>query len=53
MLESVRQGLFLYNLAPCFYYYLIAETACEAMNLGLDRRALVDEEIGYFKDLLF
>ncbi len=51
--ESEGQGLFDFNLAACFSCSLVAETACEAMNLGLDRRALVDEEIGYFKDLLF
>ena len=50
--ESEGQGLFDFNLAACFSCSLVAETACEAMNLGLDRRVLVDEEFGYFKQLL-
>ena len=49
--ESEGQGLFDFNLAACFSCLLTAETACEAMNLGLDRRVLVDEEIGYFKNI--
>jgi hypothetical protein len=47
--ESDGQGLFDFNLAACFSCSLVSETACEAMNLGLDRRVLVDEEVGYFK----
>jgi hypothetical protein len=50
--ESEGQGLFDFNLAACFSCSLTAETSCEVMNLGLDRRVLVDEEFGYFKDLL-
>ncbi len=50
--ESEGQGLFGFNLASCFSCSLVAETACEAMNLGLDRRVLVDEEFGYFKNLI-
>jgi hypothetical protein len=50
--ESEGQGLFDFNLAACFSCSLTAETSCEVMNLGLDRRILVDEEFGYFKDLL-
>lgn len=49
--ESDGQGLFEFNLAACFSCSLVAETACEAMNLGLDRRVLVDEEFGYFKSI--
>lgn len=49
--ESEGQGLFGFNLAACFSCSLVAETACEAMNLGLDRRILVDEEFGYFKSI--
>ena len=30
---------------------VVAETACEEMNLGLDRRVLVDEDFGYFKSI--
>ncbi len=50
--ESEGQGLFDYNLAACFSCSLTAETACEAMNLGLDRRILVDDEFGYFKNII-
>ncbi len=50
--ESEGQGLFDFNLAACFSCSLVSETACEAMNLGLDRRGLVDSEAGYFKDLI-
>ncbi len=39
------------NLAACFSCCLVSETSCEKRNLGLDRRALVDGEFGYFKDL--
>jgi len=47
--ESEGQGIFDLNLASCFSCSLVSETACEEMNLGLDRRVLVDEEFGYFK----
>jgi hypothetical protein len=50
--ESEGQGLFGFNLSACFSCSLVAETACEEMNLGLDRRVLVDENFGYFKDML-
>lgn len=39
------------NLAACFSCCLVSETSCEKRNLGLDRRALVDSEFGFFKDL--
>ncbi|MFN8267918.1 MAG: DUF1998 domain-containing protein [Chitinophagales bacterium] len=45
--ESDGQGIFDLNLSACFSCSLVAETACEEMNLGLDRRVLVDEEFGY------
>jgi hypothetical protein len=51
--ESEGQGLFDLNLASCFSCTLVAETACEAMNLGLDRKIVLDSEAGYFKSLLF
>jgi hypothetical protein len=51
--ESDGQGLFGFNLASCFSCSLVSETACESMNLGLDRRILVDQDFGYFKDLIF
>ena len=50
--ESEGQGIFDLNLSACFSCSLVAETACEEMNLGLDRRVLVDEEFGYFKTLI-
>ena len=49
--ESEGQGVFDLNLSACFSCSLVAETACEEMNLGLDRRVLVDEEFGYFKSI--
>ena len=39
------------NLAACFSCCLVSETSCEKRNLGLDRRALVDPEFGFFKGL--
>lgn len=50
--QSEGQGIFDLNLSACFSCSLVAETACEEMNLGLDRRVLVDEEFGYFKDII-
>jgi hypothetical protein len=49
--ESDGQGIFDLNLSACFSCSLVAETACEEMNLGLDRYVLVDEEFGYFKSI--
>lgn len=46
--ESEGQGIFDLNLSACFSCSLVAETACEEMNLGLDRRVLVDEVFGFF-----
>ena len=40
------------NLAACFSCCLVSETSCEKRNLGLDRRALVDDEFGFFKNLI-
>ena len=39
------------NLAACFSCCLVSETSCEKRNLGLDRRALVDEQFGFFRVL--
>lgn len=50
--ESEGQGIFDLNLSACFSCSLVSETACEEMNLGLDRRVLVDEIFGFFKSLL-
>lgn len=41
------------NLAACFSCCLVSETSCEKRNLGLDRRALIDSDFGYFKDLVY
>ena len=40
------------NLAACFSCCLVSETSCERRNMGLDRRALIDPDFGFFKDLL-
>lgn len=37
------------NYAACFSCAMVSETSCEARNLGLDRRVLVDDTFGYFK----
>ena len=50
--ESEGQGIFDLNLAACFSCSLVSETACEEMNLGLDRRILIDEEMGYFAQFI-
>lgn len=39
------------NHAACFSCAMVSETSCEQRNLGLDRRALVDNEFGFFKNL--
>lgn len=41
------------NFAACFSCCLVSETSCEKRNLGLDRRALVDESWGFFKELSY
>ena len=41
------------NKAACFSCAMVSETSCEQGNMGLDRRALVDPEFGYFKDLVY
>ena len=50
--ESEGQGIFDLNLSACFSCSLVSETACEEMNLGLDRRVLVDEDFGFFRELI-
>jgi hypothetical protein len=40
------------NKAACFSCAMVSETSCEHGNTGLDRRALVDPEFGFFKDLV-
>jgi len=50
--QSDGQGLFDLNLAACFSCGLVSETSCECRNIYLDRRALVDEDWGFFKDIM-
>jgi len=50
--ESDGQGLFELNLASCFSCGLVSETSCEHRNLFLDRRVLIDDEYGLFKDIV-
>ncbi len=50
--ESEGQGLFELNFASCFSCSLVSETSCEHRNIYLDRRILVDENSGFFKDVL-
>lgn len=40
------------NKASCFSCTMVSETSCEHQNMGLDRRALIDEEYGFFKNLV-
>lgn len=40
------------NRASCFGCTMVSETSCEYQNMGLDRRALVDDEYGFFKKLV-
>ena len=50
--ESEGQGLFDLNFAGCFSCALVSETSCELRNSYLDRRILVDEKFGFFKELI-
>lgn len=50
--NSTGQGLFELNLASCFSCSLVSETSCEKRNMYLDRRILVDEEFGFFRQML-
>lgn len=50
--ESDGQGLFDLNFASCFSCSLVSETSCEHRNIYLDRRILVDENNGFFKELV-
>lgn len=46
------QGVANLNLSACFSCTLLPETSCEKFNCYLDRRILVDEDYGYFKDII-
>ena len=50
--ESEGQGLFNLNFASCFSCGLVSETSCELRNIYLDRRILVDEDFGFFRNIL-
>jgi hypothetical protein len=50
--QSDGQGLFELNLASCFSCGLVSETSCEHRNIFLDRRSLVDESTGFFKNIM-
>ena len=50
--ESEGQGLFDLNFASCFSCSLVSETSCEHRNLYLDRKILVDNENGFFKEII-
>lgn len=51
--ESEGQGLFELNLASCFSCGLVSETSCEKRNMYLDRRILVDEDFGIFREVIY
>ena len=40
------------NYAACFSCAMVSETSCEERNLALDRRVLVDDNFGFFKELV-
>lgn len=46
--ESEGQGIAQLNLAACHSCTLLPETSCEHGNLFLDRKLVVDDNIGYF-----
>ena len=48
--HSSGQGVGNLNLSACYSCTLLPETSCEQFNCYLDRRLLVDENYGYFRD---
>ena len=46
------QGVANLNLSACFSCTLLPETSCEKFNCYLDRRILVDNEFGFFKETI-
>lgn len=46
--ESDGQGVGGLNYAACYSCLLISETSCEEFNSFLDRKILIDSNIGYF-----
>jgi hypothetical protein len=49
--HSSGQGVGNLNLSACYSCTLLPETSCEQFNCYLDRRILIDEKYGYFKNL--
>jgi len=50
--QSEGQGLFELNLAACFSCGLVSETSCEQRNIYLDRQVVIDDQYGFFKDIM-
>ena len=49
--ESEGQGVAQLNLAACHSCTIVPDTSCEMSNLFLDRKLVIDKEIGYFKNI--
>ncbi|WP_018611587.1 DUF1998 domain-containing protein [Segetibacter koreensis] len=49
--HSSGQGVGNLNLSACYSCTLLPETSCEQFNCYLDRRLLIDDGYGFFKDL--
>ena len=49
--HTTGQGVGNLNLSACFSCSLLPETSCELFNSFLDRRLLIDDEYGYFKNI--
>lgn len=45
------QGVGYLNLSACFSCSLLPETSCEMFNSFLDRRVLIDNELGFIKNI--
>ncbi|UOQ76543.1 DUF1998 domain-containing protein [Hymenobacter sp. 5516J-16] len=50
--DEQGQGVGGLNLAACASCALLPETSCEEFNSLLDRRLVVDEDLGYFRSLI-
>ncbi len=48
--ESDGQGIGGLNYAACYSCLLISETSCEEFNSFLDRKILMDENFGFYRD---
>ena len=49
--HTTGQGVGNLNLSACFSCSLLPETSCEMFNSFLDRRLLIDDGYGYFKNV--